>query len=68
MKSPQALEDFPNFSLGDPACIRAVLRVYSAAKPMEAFTAAAEEWRKRNPAAAPFAAPIAVARILRKED
>jgi hypothetical protein len=68
MKSPQSLEGFPDISLGDAACVDAVLKVYSRAKPTEAFEAAAEEWRRRNRAAAPFAAPIAVARILRKQD
>jgi hypothetical protein len=68
MKSPQPLEDFPDIALGDAACVAAVLKVYSRAKPTEAFEAAAEEWRRRNPVAAPFAAPIAVARIVRKQD
>jgi hypothetical protein len=56
------------FYLGDAACIQAVLRIYSAAEPTEAFDAAMQEWRKRNPMAALFAAPIAVARIISSKD
>jgi hypothetical protein len=67
MKPPQALKDFPNLFLGDAACIEAVLQVYSAAEPTEAFEVAMQEWRKRNPMAPPYVA-TAVIRIICNRD